>query len=238
MKLFLFCILFALATMPVLGQELTTIRRGLSRELWEIYQASSYHVKVKDGTYEVTTNKKETLVKGQFKNGQKVGVWTYYDAGVPIQIYDFSAGKLLYNIPDSLTMVRSDYALEAVTDEGDTIQPPNKIGGANYGFLLLYEPRDMPEELKGMTASAQMTYVFTVTEEGKLQDWTVMYTGTSIHEIIVKKSILHLPADAYEFVAAKVNGKPVKSKLSYTVPLLVDHRGVIGTSNGVVTEHP
>lgn len=238
MKPFIFCILLVmLGSLPVLGQELTTIRKGVSRELWEVYQASSYHTKVKDGTYEVTTNQKETLVKGQFKDGKKVGVWEYLDAGVPIQRYDFSAGQLLYNATDSLSFVRSDYALEALTDEGDSIQPPYKIGGVNYGFFLLYEPRDMPEELKGMTANAQMTYVFTVSEEGKMLDWTVMYTGPSIHEITVKRSILHLPADAYEFVAAKVNGKPVKSKLSYTIPLRVDYRRVIGPSNGTATEH-
>lgn len=228
---------FSLGIFAQSGDNAKTLRRGLSRELWEVYQVSPADKKIKNGTYEVLTDSKDLLVKGQYKDGKKDGIWEYYSGGVPIQRYDFSSGQLVFNEPDSVSIVKSTYAVEAVTNEGDTVVPPYKIGGVNYGFFLLYDPRSLPPELKSMTSNVQMTYIFTISEEGKLLDWTVLYAGNAVSESAQKQSLYRLPADAYEFVAARVNGKPVRSKLTYVVPISVDHTTEKGPSNGNVTKN-
>jgi hypothetical protein len=214
-----------------------TIRKSLSRMLWEVYQVSPESKKVKDGTYEVLTDDKQLLVKGQYKDGKKVGIWEYYSSGNPVQRFDYNAGQLVYNADDQSTMVKSEYSLEAITDDHDTISPPYKIGGINYGFFLLYDPRDIPEDVKKVTSNVLMTYVLTISEEGKLVDWTVMYKGSNVAEAATKQNIYHLPEDAYTFIPAKVNGKPVRSKLTYVVPLSVDHTVEMGGTNGNATKH-
>ncbi|TDW99132.1 hypothetical protein EDB95_0140 [Dinghuibacter silviterrae] len=214
-----------------------TIRRGVSRYLWEIYEADAYSHKDKDGLYSVETNKKEQLVKGHYKDNKKVGVWEYYDGGVLVQQYDFSKDTLLFDTTDVNTFVATQYSVEAITDETDTVLPPRKIGGVNYGFLLLFDPRDYPPDLKGISSDVKMTYMFTISETGKLLKWKVMYVGPTVQEIIQEREINHLPADAYEFTAARVNGKPVRSTIVYSVPITVDHRPGMGGSNGNVTRH-
>jgi hypothetical protein len=64
-----------------------------------------------------------------------------------------------------------------------------------------------------------------------------MYKGSNVAEAATKQNIYHLPEDAYTFIPAKVNGKPVRSKLTYVVPLSVDHTVEMGGTNGNATKH-
>lgn len=214
-----------------------TVRRVLSRELYEIFQVSPQNKKVKDGTYEVVNDAKEVLVKGQYKDGKKAGIWEYYSNGVVVQRYNYDEAQIVFQQNDPNSMVTSTYSVNAITDDKDTVVPPAKIGGANYGFFLLYDPRSIPSDVKATSSNLSMTYVFTISDQGKLLDWTVMYKGDSVAESREKEDIHRLPEDAYEFTAASVNGKPVQSKLVYRVPLNVDHTTNIGAGNGVATKH-
>jgi hypothetical protein len=214
-----------------------TVRRSLSRELYEVYQVSPQNKKVKDGTYEVVNETKEVLVKGQYKEGKKSGIWEYYSNGVVVQRFDFDKDQIVFEQNDPNSMVSSTYSVNAITDDKDTVVPPAKIGGANYGFFLLYDPRSIPADVKATSSNLSMTYVFTISDQGKLLDWTVMYKGDSVAESREKEDIHRLPEDAYEFTAASVNGKPVQSKLVYRVPLNVDHTTLVGAGNGVATKH-
>jgi len=214
-----------------------TLRKGLSRELWEIYQVPVDRRKVKNGEYKVEDNQTKVLARGQYKDGKRVGVWEFYDEGATVQKYDYSDGKIVYNVPDTLTMVKTDYSVSVPVSDGDTVVPPTKIGGVNYGFYLLFDYKDIPPQIKGTTENVQMTYVFTISKEGKLLDWTVLFAGPNVQPMTINEPTGHLPDDAYAFSPAMVNGTPVKSKLSYVIPILVDHVNATGTSNGNVTKH-
>jgi hypothetical protein len=214
-----------------------TVRRSLSRDLWEVYQVSPANKKVKDGTYEVLNDSKVMLVKGQYKDGKKAGIWEYYSNGTVVQRYDFTRNEVVFDEPDPNSFVSSTYSVNAITDEKDTVTPPVKIGGANYGFFLLYDPRSIPSDVKATTSNVAMTYIFTISDAGKLLDWTVLYKGDSVAEERQRQDIHRLPDDAYEFVAASVNGKPVQSKLVYVVPINVNHTTEVGAGNGVATKH-
>jgi hypothetical protein len=219
-------------TLPTFAQELNTEKKTLSRNLDEVYQVDPAHKKIKAGRYKVVDDQKHTLVMGSFKDGKKDSVWTYYNNWEdPIQQFDFTNHRLMYQKTDSATIVGSIFHIFTNLAVGDKLQPPYKIGGANYGFFLLFDARDIPEEVRKSSDAAIMSYVFNISDRGELVSWQVMYKGKQFADIVQNKSIRGLPPDAYEFTPALINGQPVNSQLILSVALDVNHIEVPGNNN-------
>ena len=166
------------------------------------------------------------MVQGKFINNKKDSIWSYYNAlGNAIQQYDFTNNKLIIDLVDTTTIVRSKFQIIGVNDSTTKVEPPYKIGGVHYGFFLLYDERQVPSEARNETfrAKNKMIYTFHISETGKLTAWDIAINGESIsNDKPVSQSIQTLPLDSYEFIAAKVNGKAVKSKLMLYVDLNVN----------------
>jgi hypothetical protein len=227
-----FTCLFATLTLSGVAQELKTEKKTLSRNLDEVYQIDPANKKIKEGLYKVIDVQKHTLVIGNFKDGKKDSVWTYYNNWQePIQQFDFTNHKLAYEKTDSSTTVNSSFQIFGTKSAGDRLQPPHKIGGANYGFFLLFDARDIPQEVRTSTDRAIMSYIFSISDQGELLGWQVVYKGRQMRDIVQNKSIKGLPADAYEFVPAMINDHPVNSQLILSVVIDVDHIEIPGNNN-------
>ena len=227
-----FACLFGILPHPGLAQELKTEKKTLSRNLDEVYQVDPANKKIKEGAYKVVDDQKHVLVMGSFKDGKKDSVWTYYNNWQePIQLYDFTNHRLAYEKTDSATSVKSIFQLYTPLKTGDKLQPPHKIGGANYGFFLLFDARDIPQEVRKYAEGATMSYVFSISDQGELLGWQVVYKGRQFRDIVQNKSIKGLPADAYEFVPAVINDHPVNSQLVLSVALDVNHIEVPTNNN-------
>ena len=212
-------------------QDHQTNKRNLSRHLRELYNVLKSHWKVRDGGYTVVNDEGETIVKGAYADGRKTGVWNYYDDnGRLVQQYDFTNDSLISRDGDSLSIVHSDYQIPGVIDDSATIRAPYKIGGPEYGFFLLYDERDIPAEIKSATSVAQMTYVLTISAKGTLEAYRILFRGEGFGDISLSRSVRGLPHEASEFAAATVNGSPVRSQISWTIPLDIKHFGHPGTN--------
>jgi hypothetical protein len=141
---------------------------------------------------------------------------------------------MLYHVVDPSTIVKQKVVIDTTLSEDDKIVAPQKIGGVNYGFYLIHSDKALPVEVKQQKNDILMEYVFSLSETGKLTDWHIVYTSTFFNDDR-KQSISGLPKDAYEFTAATVNGKPIKSVLIYQVMLYVNQARDKGTYN-VVTQ--
>lgn len=199
-----------------------------SESLTETYSYMPNDKKVKDGISKVTDEQNKVLAMGYYRNNKKAGVWNYYSPnGTVVQQYDYANKKLLSNaIYDPGSFVRYSYELPGITvPAGANVEPPVKIGGNNYGFFLLYELRQIPKEIKNdnFLLNAAMSYEFTIDENGKLENWDIAYMDETSEKAVRREhqSLKGLPEDAYEFIAAKVDGKPVKSKVTFMIPLKV-----------------
>jgi hypothetical protein len=227
-----FTCFFAILTLPSFAQELKTEKKTLSRNLDEVYQVDPANKKIKEGAYKVIDVQKHTLVMGNFKDGKKDSVWTYYNNWQePIQQYDFTNHRLDYEKTDSATTIKSIFQLYTPLKVGDNLRPPHKIGGANYGFFLLFDARDIPQDVRKSTDGAMMSYVFNISDRGELLGWKVIYKGRQFADIIQNKSIRGLPADAYEFIPAMINDHPVNSQIILSVALDLEHIEVPGNNN-------
>ena len=237
MRSFYLSLILVTITATSFAQELRTEKKTLSRNLDEVYQVFETDKKVKVGPYKVVDDEKHILAVGTYKNGKKDSLWTYYNIWAePVQQFDFTHDTLLYDGYDSATIVHSRFILDGNAATLDNTEPPHKIGGVNYGFYLLYDAREIPQEVKSGSDGATLNYVFDISDKGELKGWKVIYRGKQFNDIVQEKSIKGLPADAYEFTPAIVNGHPVSSRLVFSVSLDVNHIEA-STTNNIVTQH-
>jgi antitoxin component YwqK of YwqJK toxin-antitoxin module len=217
------------------AQESKAIKRKLSYSLNEKYYTLPADKKVKHGVYEVVDENNKLIVKGNYNNGAKDGIWEYYnDNGVLVQKYDYTNGQLVHYAEDTSSFVRSSYTLLQTPGKEDEIDIPYKIGGDFFELNLLYNQKNIPQEIMRDKMNVVMTYILSISETGKLTDWEVAYKGQYFDKTF-KESIKNLPLDAYEFSPAKLNDKPVKSKIIYTTNLNYDVLHVPRTNN-IITQ--
>src|ERR1700722_9309740 len=221
MRLILFLLLLLLSVFRTFSQDHQTQKRTLARHLREVYDVPKKDWKVKDGRYIVINDDGAQVVKGNYTDGKKSGVWSYYNgAGMLLQQYDYNHDSLLFSTADSGSIVHTDYQLlEMPANDSDKIQAPYKIGGAEYGFYLLFDDRDIPADVKSATSTASMTYVVTISAKGEMESYTLMFAGSVINDKTMHRSTRGLPADALAFSPGKINGVAVRSKISYNIQL-------------------
>lgn len=206
-------------------------KKRISSNLVENFVVSADNKKIKNGEYFVVTDNKKELVRGKFKLDKKDSTWTFFNEnGDIIQVYNYRTNKLIFNSKDEISKVKERFEIDSALATNKKVVSPKKIGGVNYGFYLLYNERTLPIQVKQQQNNVLMEYVFSLSATGKLEDWHVVYTSRFYNDDI-KMSIHGLPADAYEFIAASVDGQPVKSKLVYQIPLNVNQARDKGTYN-------
>lgn len=226
----------SLALLHAFSQDHQTNKKTLSRHLREVYNVPKSNWKIKDGAYAVINDDNNVIVKGTYSSGHKTGIWSYFDNnGMLVQQYDYTRDSLLFQKKDSLSVVHDDFQIPQGVQDSAQLRPPYKIGGPEYGFYLLYDDRDIPQQVKGISGKAEMTYVLTIDEKGSLESYIVVFGGESFNDIVIRRSVKGLPAEALQYTAATIGGLPVRSKISYTIPLDINHVSVPG-SNYQVTK--
>jgi hypothetical protein len=236
MKQLLFiCAILALSLSSLNAQKDNWHKKRISQTLFENYVSLPQDKNVKNGAYNVTNVDNKVLILGSYKNNVKDSIWNFYNtAGDIIQSYNYTTNQMLYRVVDPSTIVKQKVVIDTALGDNDKIVAPQKIGGVNYGFYLIHSDKALPIEVKQQKNDILMEYVFSLSETGKLTDWHIVYTSTFFNDDR-KQSINGLPKDAYEFTAATVNGKPIKSVLIYQVMLYVNQARDKGTYN-VVTQ--
>ena len=177
--------------------------------------------KIKQGECFIMDHNNAELARGQYKQGIKDSVWNYYNQnGDLIQVYDYTNKKLIYNVPDRKTIIEEAYVIDTTGYTNAKIVTPKKLGGVNYGFNLLYNERNLPLAVKQQTDKVLMEYVFALTETGKVESVSVNYTSRFYNTENPQSIDASIP-DAYDFLPASINGKPVKSKFIYQIVMEV-----------------
>ena len=177
--------------------------------------------KVKNGESFIVDLNNAELARGNYRNGVKDSVWNYFGkTGDLIQVYDYTNKKLIYNILDRKTIVTEAYVVDTNNMPNAKVVAPVKLGGVNYGFNLLYNERNLPTAVKQQTDKVLMEYVFSLSETGKVEKLSLNYSSTFYNSENPQSIDSDIP-DAYDFLPATINGKPVKSKFIYQIILEV-----------------
>ena len=177
--------------------------------------------KIKNGESFIVDLNNAELARGNYKNGVKDSIWNYFGkTGDLIQVYNYTNKKLVYNIVDRKTIVTEAYVVDTANLPNAKVVAPVKLGGVNYGFNLLYNERNLPTAVKQQTDKVLMEYVFSLSETGKVEKLSLNYTSTFYNSENPQSIDSDIP-DAYDFLPATINGKPVKSKFIYQIILEV-----------------
>lgn len=236
MRPFLLTMTLALGLFNAFSQDHQTNKKTLSRHLREIYDVRKSDWKIKDGSYSIVNDMNNVIAKGTYTNGRKTGIWNYYDNnGKLVQQYDYNRDSLLFEDRDSLSVVHDDFQIPQGVQDSAKLRPPYKIGGPEFGFYLLFDERDIPQSVKSTSGRAELTYVLTIDEKGNLESYTLIFGGENFDDIVIRRNVNGLAAEALEYSAARIDGLPVRSKISYTIPLDINHVSVPG-SNYQVTK--
>lgn len=213
------------------AQSRTWVKSRIAKTLVESHQVLANNKKIKDGEAFIMNNGDQELARGKYKQGVKDSIWNFYSmSGNLIQVYDYTNSKLLYNITDDQTIVHERVEIDTTGFVNPKIVASKKIGGINLGFNLLFNEKLLPLEAKQQKDDVLMEYVFSISETGKLEGFSIDYSSV-FYNAENKQSINNLPAHAYEFIPASINGKPVKSKLVYQVVLNIAQARDRGTYN-------
>lgn len=217
---YFFLVILLMSAFCVSAQTTKWIKDRVSFNLVE----NAEHIKVggkklKNGECFIIDLNNAELARGNYKNGKKDSVWNYYGKlGDLIQVYDYTIKKLIYNTTDRKTIVTEAFVVDTSKLQNARVVAPVKLGGVNYGFNLLYNERNLPTAVKQQTEKILMEYVFFLTETGKVEKLTLNYSSTFYNSENPQSINGDIP-DAYDFLPAMVNDKPVKCKFVYQIIL-------------------
>jgi hypothetical protein len=230
-KIYTLLALFIAISSSSFAQSTIWTKTRIAKTLVESHESPANNKKLKDGESFIMNNGNVELARGRYKNGVKDSIWNFYGmTGELVQVYDYTNAKLIFNTEDPNSLVHERYLVDTTGLVKPKVSYPKKIGGVNLGFYLLYNEKSLPKEVKDQKESVLMEYVFDISETGKLTGYSINYSSV-FYNSENTQSIKDLPADAYEFIPATVNGKPVKSSLIYQIVLNIAQARDRGTYN-------
>ena len=163
-----------------------------------------------------------TLIKGQYKDNRKIGIWEYYDfrSKKLEQKYDYGNNKIIFSETLFLDRTQSDhfkYNGEWIYDKLDSL--PKRIGGISDLKLKLteeafkyYKAPDFPNE--GIAI-----FSFIITKDGKTKDYKILTsTGNTFENELLN---LLIESDG-KWIPAMYKGEYVESE--FIIPMNVKYK--------------
>ena len=177
---------------------------------YPVYKETFYvlrsDVSIKHGTYEKKIHGKISK-KGQFSNGEKFGVWEYYDAnGQLAHKVDVTTNELLYN----------RFQDEVSKSNIDKYSRPGVIlGGLSSFYQKIGQYLRYPAEARRKGTQGKVKVRIVVSDEGKIKDVKVIEgKGDGLDEEAVRVMKL---VDFEALPALDLNGKPIESEMTFPV---------------------
>lgn len=162
--------------------ETKKINTSCFREIYSIDKST----KLKCGKYlKLTKQSKDTLISGNYQNGQKTGTWRYFKEDNKLWMsYDFDT-KLFLSIPeeiskiDSFTVLKGQNFIHTKVDN-----PPIYLASKNEIEKILLNSIKLNPEIMVNSKSGISVARFVVGSDGKLKDIVQEYSGTTTRRVI------------------------------------------------------
>jgi len=215
MKKLILC-LFCCFTIGAYAQD-TVKKSNSTGDFNEQFAVLKSNKKMRQGSYKLLYQKK-VVAAGNYDQGKKVGLWSFYTDDKMVQQYDFSANKLISNDPEK------GFSFSVTYNPGDVVTNPVKIGGATAGLKFLLAYTNFADVISGLSGKISVNHTITLDENGKIATWVTMVK--SDEGLKVNNQVLvDVPEDAMLFLPATVNGKPAASAIAF-------HDELKGASSG------
>lgn len=206
-------------------QEFVKRKSKLTDSVSEVYTTSKNNKYVKQGLYMALYQKKTAVATGMFDKDVKVGLWRFYNQkGRPLQTYDYTNRKLIYEAPEDTT---SDlrYFVDRQLDSTDKVTKPIKVGGRYYGYLSYLRLFTLPDSYAmypEVTQNLVDSYIeLLISPGGRLADLKV-HINNGVKDNIIKMSINMPDEEDKNFIPATLNGEPIACRITIRTYITAD----------------
>jgi hypothetical protein len=172
----------------------------------------------KVGPYTVFLRRRILLVKGNYSNGKKSGLWQFFDlSGRVDERYNYDQKKYtfegpFYESPDF------KYLFDDSLKMGDRLTRPLKIGGIYFGFIPYLNIFRVPFETYNIDTDAFMAYIeLLISPMGQLADYNIRLVSNYYqYDQTFNMATSLFSKEDRTFVPATLNGMPVMSRIIIT----------------------
>jgi|SRR6185503_9516010 len=202
-------------TINCAAQDTLARRERLSDSVTARYFVLKSAPAVKVGPYLVFYKRKTLLVRGTYNNGEKSGVWQFFDIkGRMSERYNYDKKKITYEGP---LYSSADYSFlfDDSLKMGDRLTRPLRIGGVYYGFLPYLNIFKVPFETYDVNTYLFEAYIeLLISPMGRLADYNIRVVSSEYQYDRIFRIDVHLFNDEDRtFVPATLNGRPVMSRI-------------------------
>jgi hypothetical protein len=169
-------------------------------DLNEQYMVLKSDKNVKQGSYKLFADKK-MVASGNYDKGKRTGTWSFYTNDELTQQYDYTANKIVTDIPDRNITCEIDDATA-----GDAVKKAVKVGG--YSSIKLMAAIAKFDDAGGGSGPSLVTHVLSVDANGKLTSWSASVKNADGVNI-VHPPYTDLPDEVAQFIPATLNGQKV-----------------------------
>jgi len=199
--LFMIGLLILNVTSAIAQKPLT--RKLTDTRFTEHYRVSETDTAVLDGRYELYY-KHHLIEKGQYKNGKKSGIWTFYNLNNFFEFqYDFTRDTLL-RITGSAYYARKNYT------------PPIFLGSPLIPYIHILKAINYPSDAYDNNIQGTVVLTLIISSTGDIVD---SYISASLNERmdeVVHSTVKGFPKN-WKWLPAKRNGEKIESTYNITV---------------------
>jgi hypothetical protein len=213
---YLFFLLFTLLFINDCAAQDTVARRNrLSDSVVEHFFELKAKPGVKEGSYTAFLRRKILLAKGEYKNGQRVGVWQFFDVfGNLSERYDYDNKQFTFEAPLYANADLS-YRFDDSLKKGDRLTRPLKIGGTYMGYVPYFNIFQVPFDTGDIETDSFVAVIeLLVSPLGRLADYKVRLVSAYYQNDQIFSMDVGLFSDEDRtFRPATLNGRPVMSRI-------------------------
>ena len=208
------------------AQETIDKKNRLTDSVLERFWVLKTDKTIKEGPYTALFKRKITIVKGNYANNKKVGVWHFYKPnGLLVQTYDYDKKALVFE-SEVDTMADFHYMIDVKLQPTDTVSRPVKIGGIYYGFIPYLNAFQLPFDTMGINTDYFNAYIeLLISPLGQLAGYKVHLLSALYNYNQVFSLDVHLFSDEdRQFYPVTLNGEPIISRIIIQCYVTADGR--------------
>lgn len=165
-------LLFILILLPqfLYAQETRKMQNKKGKETYHVLKADK---NTKQGTYIKRSYEDKILVKGQYENNKKSGIWEFYDLqGELVLKYDYSNDSIVFNEMQDIITNKKYKVLEPHIGKSLT-REPIYLGGDAYIISEVFRNIKYPAYALRNKKTGEVMVSFTVDKNGKTSNFHV-----------------------------------------------------------------
>jgi len=201
--IFLLVIILVITNITSATAQKPRTRKLADTRFTEHYRVLDTDTSILDGRYELYY-KQHLIEKGQYKNGVKSGIWSFYNLNNFFEFqYDFTRDTLL-RITGSAHYARKNYT------------PPIFLGSPLIPYIHILKAINYPSDAYDNNIQGKVVLTLIISSTGDIVDSFISESLNEMMDEVVHSTVKGFPKN-WKWLPAKRNGEKIESTYKITV---------------------